>query len=319
MIKRHLGPGQAVDLPDRGDRRHLRGHPPGAGRGPRGRGHRRGHPVHRAVPAGLRAGRRDPGGLRRHLRHPGELPADAGRAGRRLPRAGPVRAADQLRLRAVHAGDRRAGRARAAGHDAQRLHVRDHLPGHQPAADVHRPAVCPADPRPGRDRHQHWRRQLPDHGRRRGCRAHRGRQPADERVLRQGSGAGRRAAGPGARVRDQPRGARLVRARARARPAGPGAVPGRAAEVHAADQAHDRQRVRRLPAGRVLQPGRGDDRPVHPADRDDDRGDPHPVPVRPRPGPGERPLRGPRRGPAGRELPPAARGVRGTPGPPGPR
>ena len=74
-----------------------------------------------------------------------------------------------------------------------------------------------------------------------------------------------------------------------------GAVPGRAAEVHAADQTHDRQRVRRLPAGRVLQPVRRDDRPVHPAHRDDDRGHPHPVPVRPRPGPGERPLRAPRR------------------------
>ena len=77
-----------------------------------------------------------------------------------------------------------------------------------------------------------------------------------------------------------PDGAGLVPARARARAAGPGAVPGRAAEVHAADQAHDRQRLRRVPAGRVLQPVRHHDRPVDPAHRDDDRGYPHPVPVR---------------------------------------
>jgi len=48
-----------------------------------------------------------------------------------------------------------AGWPAAAGHDAQRLHVRHHLPGHQPPAHVHRPAVRPADPRPGRDHHQH--------------------------------------------------------------------------------------------------------------------------------------------------------------------
>ena len=35
------------------------------------------------------------------------------------------------------------------------------------------------------------------------------------------------------------------------------AVPRRAAEVDAADQAHDRRRLPRLPARRVLQPGRG--------------------------------------------------------------
>ena len=52
-------------------------------------------------------------------------------------------AADQLRLGPVHAGDRLAGRARAAGHDAERLHVRDHLPRHQPGPDVHRPAGSP--------------------------------------------------------------------------------------------------------------------------------------------------------------------------------
>ena len=71
-------PAQAVDLPDRRHRRHLRGHPAGAGRRPRGRRRHRGDPVDRAEPARLRARGRDPRGLRRHLRHPGELPPDAG-------------------------------------------------------------------------------------------------------------------------------------------------------------------------------------------------------------------------------------------------
>ena len=83
----------------------------------------------------------------------------------------------------------------------------------------------------------------------------------------------------------------LVPARARARAAGPRAVPGRAAEVDAADPAHDRRRVPRLPARRVLQPGRRADRPGHPAGRHDDRGGGDAVAVRPRPGPAERPLR----------------------------
>ena len=300
----------AVDLPDRGHRRHPRGHPAGPGRGAGGRRRHRGDQVHRAVAAGLRARGGDQGGLRGHLRDPGELPADAGRAGRGVLRAGPLRPADQLRLGPVHARDRGAGRPGAAGHDAERLHVRDHLPRHQPPPDVHRPAVLPADPRPRRDHHQHRRGQLPDHRRRRGRRAHRGGQPAAERVLRPRGRAGRRPARAGPRVRDRPGGAGLVRARAGPRPADPRAVPRRAAQVHAAHQAHDRQRVRRLPARRVLQPGRADDRPVHPAHRHDDRGHPHAVPGRPGPGPGERPLRPAGRGPAGRELPPRARRVR---------
>ena len=163
---------------------------------------------------------------------------------------------DQLRLGAVHARDRVAGRARAPRHDAERLHVRDHLPRHQPPPYVHRPAILPADPRPRRDHHQHRRGQLPDHRRRGGRRAHGRGQPAAQRVLRQGGRPGRRAARPRPRVRDQPRGAGLVPARAGARPARPRVVSRCAAEVHAADQAHDRQRVRRVPAGRVLQPVR---------------------------------------------------------------
>ena len=59
----------------------------------------------------------------------------------------------------------------------------------------------------------------------------------------------------------------LAHAHARAR-----AVPEGPAEVDAADPAHDRRRVPRLPARRVLQPGRCADRPGHPAGRHDDRG-----------------------------------------------
>ena len=77
--------------------------------------------------------------------------ADARGAGRDVAGARPLRAADELRVRPVHAGDRHAGRARAAGHDAQRLHVRHPLPRHQPGAHVHRPAVLPrrCTPAPG--------------------------------------------------------------------------------------------------------------------------------------------------------------------------
>ena len=80
--------------------------------------------------------------------------------------------------------------------------------------------------------------------------------------------------------------------------------PEGAAEVDATDPAHDRRRVPRLPARRVLQPGRGDDRPEHPAGRDDDRGGRDALALRPGPGPAERPVRHGRRGPAGGGLPP---------------
>ena len=159
-------PAAAVDLPDRRHRRHLRGHPAGPGGRPRGRRRDRGDPLDRPVAAGLRARGRDPRGLRRHLRHPGELPADAGRARRVVAGARPLRPADQLRLRAVHARDRRAGRPRAARHDAQRLDVRDPLPRHQPDPHLRRPAVQPAGARPRRHHHQHRRGQLPHHRRR---------------------------------------------------------------------------------------------------------------------------------------------------------
>ena len=111
-----------------------------------------------------------------------------------------------------------------------------------------------------------------------------------------------------------PDAARLVPARAGARAAGPRAVPGRAAEVDAADQAHDRRRVPRLPARRLLQPGRRADRPGHPAGRHDDRGGGHAVPVRPRPRPAERPLRAGRGRQPARGLPPGARRLHPDPG-----
>ncbi len=225
---------QAVDLPDRGHREHPRGRPPGAGRGARGRRCHRRHPVHGPVAAGLRARGCDHRGVRRHLRDPGELPDHAQRPGRRVQGAGPLRPPDQLRLRAVHARDRDHGGPRAPGHDAQRLDVRDPLPRHQPDPHLHRPALRPAGARPGGDHHQHRRGQLPDDRRR--CRrgAHRDRQPAAQRVLRQAGGPGRLAARPRARVRDQPGDPRLVPPRAGPRPAGPDALPGRAAEVDAA-------------------------------------------------------------------------------------
>ncbi len=201
---------QAVDLPDRRDRRHLRGHAAGAAGGPRGRRRHRGDPLDRAVAARLRARGADPRGLRRHVRHAGELPADAGGARRVEQGARPLRPADQLRLRAVHAGDRGAGRARAARHDAQRLDVRDPVPRHQPDPHVRRPAVQPAGARPGRHHHQHRRGQLPHHRRRGRGRAHGHGQPAAQRVLRQGGRARGLAARARARVRDQPGPARQL-------------------------------------------------------------------------------------------------------------
>ena len=53
-------PAEAVDLPHRRDRRHLRGHPAGPGRGPRGRRHHRSDPLDGSVAAGLRSRGRHP-------------------------------------------------------------------------------------------------------------------------------------------------------------------------------------------------------------------------------------------------------------------
>ena len=82
--------------------------------------------------------------------------------------------------------------------------------------------------------------------------------PAAQRVLRQGGRPRGLAARPRPRVRDRPRRPGQLPARARARAAGPRAVPQGAAEVDAADPAHDRRRVPRLHAGRASStwPGR---------------------------------------------------------------
>ena len=167
-----------------------------------------------------------------------------------------LRPPHQLRLRAVHAGDRGAGRPRAARHDAQRLDVRDPLPRHQPDPHLRRPALQPPGPRPRRDHHQHRRGQLPHHRRRDRGRPHGHDEPAAQRVLRQGGRARGLAARPGPRLRDRPRGARLVPPRAGPRDARARAVPRRAAQVDAAHAAHDRRHLQGLPARRLLQPRR---------------------------------------------------------------
>ena len=88
LIKRHGDPRtEALDLPHRRDRRHLRGHPAGPGGRARGRRRHRRHPLDRAVAARLRPRGRHARGLRRHLRDAGELPAHARRARRRRARS----------------------------------------------------------------------------------------------------------------------------------------------------------------------------------------------------------------------------------------
>ena len=95
--------------------------------------------------------------------------------------------------------------------------------------------------------------------------------------------------------------------------------PEGAAEVDAADPTHDRGRVPRLPAGRVLQPRGGDDRAEHPAGRHDDRGRGDAVAVRPGPGAAERALRDGRRRQARGGLPPEPGRLHRPARPPGAR
>ena len=154
-------------LRDRRDRQHPRGRRPGRrGRPRRGPVHR-GHPFDRAVAPRPRSLRRDDRRLRRDLRHAGKLPADAG--GARPPRARdrPLRPPRELLLGTLHARDRGDGRARAPRHDVERRALRDHLPGHQPVPDPHRPELLAAHQRGRGRRHQHRRGQLPDDRRRR--------------------------------------------------------------------------------------------------------------------------------------------------------
>ncbi len=69
--------------------------------------------------------------------------------------------------------------------------------------------------------------------------------------------------------------------RARAGATGSAMFPRLAAQVHAADQTHDRRHLQRSPHRRDVQPHLGDDRPVDPPLRHADRSDPHAVRRRP--------------------------------------
>ena len=229
---------QALRVRHRRHRQHLRGRGPGQGGRPRRRRRDRRHSHDGAEPARLRALWRDHRGLRRHLRHAGELPPHARRPRRGRRGARPLHPPLQLRQRPLHAGDRDDGRARASRHDAERLHVRHHLPQHQHAADVRRPVPQPSDQRARRHHHQHRRGQLPDdrrrlreglHGRQLGLHQ-RGLRPARQpRALADRSRP---------RLRDQPADARPGRLPDRRRAARPPAVPRLPAQVHAAHQVH---------------------------------------------------------------------------------
>ena len=274
----------------------------------RGRRRHRGDPLHRAVAARLRARGRD------HAR------ATAGtyatQENFRLMRAALDETSKELgryvRLTNYASGlcmpeIADAGRARAARHDAQRLDVRDPVPRHQPDPHVRRPAV---------------RRQI--HARA-GIIINTGEDnyltTADavdaahtvtvsqllNEFFAKEAGLEDWQLGLGHAFEinpDIPDSFRLELAQAHARPR---AVPGRAAQVDAADEAHDRRRLPRLPARRLLQPGRSAHRPGHPARRHDDRGGRDPVAVRPRPRAAERSVRVQRCGQPARGLPAARR------------
>ena len=230
----------APPLRHRRDRQHPRGRGPGRGRGAGRRAVHRRHPLDRAVAARPRALRGDDLGLRRDVRHAGELPAHARGARRPRARDRALRPPRQLLLGPLHAGDRRHGRPRTPGHDVERRPLRNHLPRHQSAADPDRPELLAPHQRGRGGRDQHGRGQLPDHGRRGRTGAGRARVPVHQRA----SGTQRRARGladrarPRLRDRSDARGRSALRDRAgRSRP---GDLPGRAPQVHAADQAHDR-------------------------------------------------------------------------------
>ena len=82
-----------------------------------------------------------------------------------------------------------------------------------------------------------------------------------------------------ARVRDRPDARGRPPLRDRPGPGGARDLPGRAAQVHAADQAHDRQRLPRLPAERALRPHLRGDRTVDPPARHADRSAAHAAPL----------------------------------------
>ena len=160
-------------------------------------------------------------------------------------RLGPLRDAHQLRERLVHARDRGDGRDRAARHAAQRFDVRHSLPRHQHEAHVHRPALQPHAQRVLRHHHQHRRRQL-SHDRRCGRASPGGaRFAVHQRGVRAPRRTARRADRPGRRLRNRSRPRGRLPLSGRAGAAGAPDLPERAAEVHAADQAHDRRHLQR--------------------------------------------------------------------------
>ena len=109
----------------------------------------------------------------------------------------------------------------------------------------------------------------------------------NERLALHGRAAGG-ADGAGPRVRDRPGATRADHARDRPCPADPRVLPRCSAEVHAADETHDGQRLPGLPLRRDVQPGGSPDRAGHHPARDDDRGRAHAVPLGPGSGARER-------------------------------
>ena len=268
-------------LCDRRHREHPRGRRPGRGGRARRRPVHRGHPLDGAVAARPRALRRDDRGFRRHVRHPGELPPDARGARRRGARDRPVRAPGELLLGPLHARDRGDGRARAPRHDAERRALRHHLPRHQSPAHAHRPELLAPHQRGRRRRHQHGRGQLPDDGRRGRAGARRARLAVHQRAPGEERGPRGLADRARPRLRDRPRARGRPAPRDRAGRGRAGDLSRRAAQVHAADQAHDGQHLPGLPAERAVHADLGRDGPVDPPARDADRGAPHAVPPRP--------------------------------------
>ena len=310
LIARHGdAPAQAVDLPDRRDRRHLRGHPAGPAGRPRGRRRDRGDPLDRPEPARLRA---------RGPTREGYAGTYATQENFRLMRAALDESSKELgryvRLTNYASGLCMPEIAALAGLERLDMMLNDSMYGIL-FRDIN-PVRTFVDQRFSRQVHA-----------RAGIIINTGEdnylttadaveaahtvttsQLLNEYFAKEAGPRGL-AARPGPRLRDRPRDARLVPARARPRDAGPRPVPEGPAEVDAADPAHDRRRLPRLPARRLLQPGRRAHRPGHPAGRDDDRGGGDAVALRPRPGPAERPLRDERRRQAARGLPPGPRRV----------
>ena len=245
----------------------------------------------RPVAARFRAVRPDDRGLRRHVRDAGELRHHARGARRDLARSSAATSCSRTMRAACACRRSRDGGARTARHAAQRLDVRHSVPRHQHEADVRRPALQPhaqraipgssstpartttsPRPTPSIKRRRCWRRSSSTRSSRiaPGC-------PTANRTRR--------------RVRDQPGPRGRLPLRGRAGAAGASDLPRRPAEVHAADQAHDRRHLQGPSDRRDVQSHVGDDEPDDPPLRHADRGDPHAVPRRPRARARERALR----------------------------